>query len=61
MRDRAQIFVNGEPRGILSRQEAIWSLPLSQIFQGDLLHILVENQGRIGYGPANVDFKGRMY
>ena len=58
VRDRAYVFVNKEPRGILSRMDAIWSMPLSKVYPGDLLQILVENQGRIGYGGANIDFKG---
>ena len=61
VRDRAYIFVNGEPRGILSRQEGIWNIPLSKLYLGDILQILVENQGRIGYGNGNVDFKGIKY
>ena len=38
--------------------DAIWSMPLSKVNPGDILQILVENQGRIGYGGGNVDFKG---
>ena len=57
MHDRAYIFVNKEPRGILSRAENINSMPLS-VNVGDTLHILVENQGRIGYGAHTKDFKG---
>ena len=40
--------------------DAIWSMPLSKVFPGDELQILVENQGRIGYGTGNVDFKGTI-
>ena len=58
VRDRAYVYVNNEPRGILSRTDAIWSMPLSKVYPGDKLQILVENQGRIGYGGGNVDFKG---
>ena len=43
--DRAYIFVNKEPRGILSRAENVISMPLS-VDVGDTLQILVENQGR---------------
>ena len=39
----------------------MWSLPLSNLYPGDILQILVENQGRIGYGSANVDFKGTIF
>ncbi len=55
--DRAYVFVNREPRGILSRAEGIFSMPLSTNV-GDTIQILVENQGRIGYGPFAKDFKG---
>lgn len=44
------------PIGILSRENKVNSLPISAGF-GDVLQILVENQGRINYGIAN-DFKG---
>ena len=44
--DRAYIFVNQEPRGVLSRSENVKSMPLS-VDVGDTLQILVENQGRI--------------
>ena len=40
--------------------DAIWSMPLSKVFPGDKLQVLVENQGRIGYGGGNVDFKGKI-
>ena len=60
VRDRAYIFVNSEPRGILSRQEGIWNIPLSKLYPGDILQLLLENQGRIGYGNGNVDFKGNL-
>ena len=60
VRDRAYVFVNQEIRGILSRMDAIWSMPLSKVYPGDILQILVENQGRIGYGGANIDFKGNL-
>ena len=44
--DRAYIFVNQEPKGVLSRSENVKSMPLS-VDVGDTLQILVENQGRI--------------
>ena len=40
--------------------DAIWSMPLSKVLPGDKLQVLVENQGRIGYGGGNVDFKGKI-
>ena len=60
VRDRAYIFVNEERRGILTRLDAIWSLPLDNVYPGDTLQILVENQGRIGFAEGNVDFKGYL-
>lgn len=42
--------------GVLSRENNIYSLPLST-GQGNTLQIFVENQGRINYNIAN-DFKG---
>lgn len=41
---------------MLSRGDAITSMPIS-LGQGSKLQILVENQGRINYGPT-IDFKG---
>ena len=55
--DRAYIFLNHQPKGILSRAEEVLSMPLT-VNVGDTLHILVENQGRIGYGAYARDFKG---
>lgn len=55
--DRGYVFVNQQLRGVLSRSEEITSMPLT-VDVGDKLFILVENQGRIGYGPAAKDFKG---
>lgn len=55
--DRAYIFLDQKPQGILSRAEGVSSMPLSTS-PGDNLQILVENQGRIGYGPDAKDFKG---
>ena len=55
--DRAYIYVNKEPRGILSRAERVASMPLT-IDPGDKLQVFVENQGRVGYGPNARDFKG---
>ncbi|CRK91904.1 CLUMA_CG005524, isoform A [Clunio marinus] len=56
LRDRAYIYVNRRFVGIISRENKIYSIPLS-LSLGDELQILVENEGRINYGLAN-DFKG---
>ena len=55
--DRAYIFLNHQPKGILSRAEDVSVMPIT-VNAGDTLHILVENQGRIGYGAYAKDFKG---
>ena len=55
--DRAYIFLNHQPKGILSRAEEVSVMPLT-VDKGDTLSILVENQGRIGYGAYAKDFKG---
>ena len=57
LHDRANVYVNREPVGIMSRAGDILQMPLT-VKVGDVLQILVENQGRIGYGPFAKDFKG---
>ena len=54
--DRAQIYIDGESVGVLSREHNIQSLPISAGF-GKQIQILVENQGRINF-QANFDRKG---
>jgi len=55
--DRAYIYVNSRFVGILSRAEDMFILPV-QIHDGDDLAIIVENQGRLCYGPQMKDRKG---
>ncbi|XP_059090616.1 beta-galactosidase-like [Tigriopus californicus] len=57
LHDRANIYVNQEFVGILSRGEDCLTFPIS-VRKGDRLQLLVENQGRIGYGAYAKDFKG---
>ena len=57
LRDRGTVFVDQKPVGVLSRREQIFSLPL-QVLPGQKLSIVVENQGRICYGPELADRKG---
>lgn len=57
LHDRGYVFVNKMPQGILSRAEGVTSMPLT-VDAGDSLQILLENQGRVGYGPNAKDFKG---
>ncbi|XP_030377653.1 beta-galactosidase isoform X2 [Scaptodrosophila lebanonensis] len=56
LRDRAQVFIDQQFVGILSRENRIYSLPLSKGW-GNTLQLLVENQGRINYDVLN-DTKG---
>ncbi|XP_023341954.1 beta-galactosidase isoform X3 [Eurytemora carolleeae] len=57
IRDRAYVYINSRFVGVLSRGENILSLPL-QPRDGDLIRVLVENQGRICFGPDLRDRKG---
>ncbi|XP_013099456.2 beta-galactosidase [Stomoxys calcitrans] len=56
LHDRALVYVENDFVGILSRETPIYELPLP-LGTGKKLQILVENQGRINYGPTT-DFKG---
>ncbi|XP_058467987.1 beta-galactosidase-like isoform X2 [Malaya genurostris] len=56
LRDRAYVHVDNKFLGVLSRENGIYSLPIS-LGIGKRLQLLVENQGRINYNIAN-DFKG---
>ncbi|UZX05125.1 beta-galactosidase [Arthrobacter sp. CDRTa11] len=57
VRDRAQFFLDGRPVGVLSRElgERAIALP-----SGGRLEVLVEDQGRVNYGPRIGEFKGLM-
>lgn len=56
LRDRAQVYIDGKSAGVLSRENNIYSLPISASF-GKRVQILVENQGRINF-QENFDLKG---
>ncbi len=56
--DRAQIFVNGEAVGVLEREFPAQTLSLAVPPGGITLEILVENQGRVNFGPDLHDRKG---
>ncbi len=56
--DRAQVFGNGQPIGILEREFPDQTLMLSVPPEGLTLDILVENQGRVNFGPDLFDRKG---
>lgn len=55
--DRALVFLDGELKGIVMRDEP-QTLKLDIPPAGAQLEILVENMGRINYGPFMVDRKG---
>lgn len=56
LRDRALIFIEGLYVGTLSRENAIYKIPMTAGW-GTRLQILVENQGRINFNDTN-DHKG---
>ncbi|GAA4638417.1 beta-galactosidase [Actinoallomurus vinaceus] len=56
LHDRAQVFVDGTPAGILERE--IDSLGIEGTGERVRLELLVENQGRINYGPLLGQGKG---
>jgi beta-galactosidase len=57
--DRAQVFLDGRPVGLLDRTaEAAQSLQLAIPAAGARLDLLVENLGRVNYGPQLADRKG---
>lgn len=56
LHDRALVYVDQQLIGILSRENNIYSIPISESY-GQILQILVENQGRISALTLN-DRKG---
>lgn len=56
--DRAQLFLDGREIGLLERDRPQESLPVTVPAGGAELDVLVENQGRINYGPLLADRKG---
>ncbi len=58
LHDRAQIFVNGRPLGVLDRNDPQKYLALNVPGPGAQLDILVENMGRVNFGPHLIDRKG---
>ena len=57
VRDRAQVFLNRQAIGVLARDHHDRSLPLPDDARG-LLELLVEDQGRVNYGPRIGEPKG---
>ncbi|MBR3928123.1 MAG: beta-galactosidase [Clostridia bacterium] len=58
VRDRAHIFVDGEFKGVQYRNDKEAQVKFSIPKEGVKLDILVENMGRINYGPFIKDAKG---
>jgi len=57
VRDRAQVFLDGRPVGVLDRAEHATSLTLPAVGVARL-DVLVEDQGRVNYGPRIGEDKG---
>ncbi|GGM08527.1 beta-galactosidase [Streptomyces fumigatiscleroticus] len=49
--DRAQVFVDGAPVGVVEHERHEESLPVRVARPGATLEVLVENMGRVNYGP----------
>jgi beta-galactosidase len=58
LHDRAHVFLNGEFRGILYCNDKKSPFRLSIPKEGAELMLLVENMGRVNYGPRMIDRKG---
>ena len=58
VRDRAQVFIGRAPVGVLARDHRDRALPLPAGASSSRLEILVEDQGRVGYGPRIGEPKG---
>ena len=56
--DRAQVFVDGAPAGVLEREHHQESLTVRVPRAGARLDVLVENLGGVNYGPRIGDGKG---
>jgi beta-galactosidase len=57
VRDRAQVFLNRQPVGVLARDHHDRALPLPSGARGTI-ELLVEDQGRVDYGPRIGEPKG---
>ncbi|GAA2274082.1 beta-galactosidase [Streptomyces ruber] len=58
--DRAQVFVDGSPAGVLERERHDETLPVRAPRAGATLDVLVENMGGVNYGPHIGDPKGLL-
>ncbi|MER5635511.1 beta-galactosidase [Kitasatospora sp. NPDC002227] len=60
VRDRAQVFLDGQPVGVLERENHEHALAFASPGPGARLAVLVENQGRVNYGAGIHDCKGLL-
>ncbi|GAA1938993.1 glycoside hydrolase family 35 protein [Kitasatospora viridis] len=60
VRDRAQVFVDGQPVGVLERENHQQALAFTVPHPDSWLAVLVENQGRVNYGRQIHDRKGLL-
>ncbi|WP_433258883.1 glycoside hydrolase family 35 protein [Streptosporangium sp. CA-135522] len=58
VRDRAQVFLDGQPAGVLERENHEHALTFTVPRESSVLSVLVENQGRVNYGLGIHDRKG---
>ncbi|MCD9025424.1 glycoside hydrolase family 35 protein [Cohnella silvisoli] len=58
VRDRAIVYVNDEFKGILERWHQDTTILFDIPAEGARIDILVENMGRVNYGPRMIDTKG---
>jgi len=58
LRDRAQVFLDGKPLGIFERNLPGRSIRIDVPGSSGRLDILVENMGRVNFGPELMDRKG---
>jgi beta-galactosidase len=58
VRDRAQVFVDGKPIGVLERETGDEAVSFEIPPLGVTLDLLVENMGRVNFGPGLIDRKG---
>lgn len=58
LHDRAQVFLDGQEMGVLYRNQPQKRININVSANGAQLDILVENMGRVNFGPALLDRKG---
>ncbi|MDQ6421532.1 beta-galactosidase [Paenibacillus sp. LHD-117] len=58
VRDRAMVFVDGAYKGVIERWNPASEVSFSVPPEGVTVSVLVENMGRVNYGPLLKDYKG---